>query len=197
MQFSLRALFLFASVALLSGLTGCVTESVTGTNPVIPAAAKAAQLRRGDSLTVSIQGVPDPATHPLQIDDRGLITLPYIGAITAAETSPAELTALIREAYISKKIYTTVDVSVSVTERYVYAGGEVVRPGRIAWAPDLTLTKAIQAAGGFTLYAREEKVSLVRDQNTYDLSVKLAQKDPAQDPRLMPGDSIQVPRSAF
>jgi polysaccharide export outer membrane protein len=27
--------------------------------------------------------------------------------------------------------------------------------------------------------------------------VKLAQKNPAQDPRLMPGDSIQVPRSPF
>jgi polysaccharide export outer membrane protein len=40
---------------------------------------------------------------------------------------------------------------VSVTERYIYVGGEVQRPGRIVWTPDLTLAKAIQAAGGFTL----------------------------------------------
>jgi protein involved in polysaccharide export with SLBB domain len=108
-----------------------------------------------------------------------------------------ELAHRIRETYIAKKFYNTVDVSVSVTERYVYVGGEVVRPGRIIWTPDLTVTKAIQAAGGFTLYAKETRVSLVREQQPYDLDVKLAQKNPSQDPRLMPGDSIQVPRSPF
>jgi polysaccharide export outer membrane protein len=108
-----------------------------------------------------------------------------------------ELAQRIRETYIAKKFYNTVDVSVSVTERFVYVGGEVVRPGRIVWTPDLTVTKAIQAAGGFTLYAKESRVSLVRDQQPYDLDVNLAQRTPSQDPRLMPGDSIQVPRSPF
>ena len=74
-----------------------------------------------------------------------------------------ELAQRIRETYIAKKFYNTVDVSVSVTERYVYVGGEVVRPGRIVWTPDFTVAKAIQSAGGFTLYAKESRVSLVRD----------------------------------
>ena len=59
------------------------------------------------------------------------------------------------------------------------------------------LTVQAGTTGGFTLYAKETAVSLVRDKNAYTIDVKLAQKNPAQDPRLMPGDSIQVSRSPF
>ncbi len=184
--------------AMLVLVTGCGTQggSVT-TNPVVPAPATTAQLRPGDSLTVTIQGVPDPSNNAVQIDDKGVIVLPFIGQVVAAGLNLAELSQRVRETYIAKKIYTTVDVSVSVTERYVYVDGEVQRPGRIPWTPDLTLTKAIQSAGGFSLYAKEQKVTLVREQHAYELNVTIAQKSPAQDPRLTPGDSIHVPRSAF
>ena len=186
--------FAFVLLALVSA---CVTTDGGGSNPVIPAAASAAQLRPGDSLSIALQGIPDPSTNAVQIDDQGLISLPYLGAISAAGVTTAALTQQIREAYISRKFYNTIDVSVSVTERYVYVGGEVAHPGRIVWTPDLTAAKAIQSAGGFTLYAKETRVTLVRDQKSYDLDAKLAQRDPAQDPRLMPGDSLQVPRSPF
>lgn len=176
---------------------GCSTDNVSGTNPRIPATTSSAQLRPGDSLAVSLQSVPDPSTNSVQIDEQGVISLPYIGNLVAAGTTTGELAQRIRETYIEGKIYKVVDVSVTVTERYVYVGGEVTRPGRIIWTPDLTLTKAIQSAGGFTLYARESRVTLARDQAAYDLNVTLAQKNPAQDVFLMPGDSIQVPRSAF
>lgn len=182
---------------LLAFVSACVTTEGGGPNPVIPAAASAAQLRPGDSLSIALQGIPDPSTNAVQIDDQGLISLPFLGAIQAAGATTAELTQRIREAYISRKFYHAIDVSVAVTERYVYIGGEVAHPGRIVWTPDLTAAKAIQSAGGFTLYAKETRVSLVRDQQTYDIDVKLAQKNPSQDPRLVPGDSLQVPRSPF
>jgi len=186
------------SLAVLGFLAGCATPGgPEGRNPVIPSAASASQLRPGDSLTIAIIGVPDPSTNSVQIDDQGIISLPYIGALKAGDQTTAGLTQLIRETYVEKKIYTTVDVSVSVTERYVYVGGEVEKPGRIVWTPDLTAAKAVEAAGGFTLYAREDQVAVVRNQVRYDLDIKLAQKDPSQDPRLEPGDSIQVSRSAF
>jgi polysaccharide export outer membrane protein len=164
---------------------------------VIPSAASASELRPGDSLTIAIIGVPDPSTNSVQIDDQGIISLPYIGALKAGDQTTAGLTQLIRETYVEKKIYISVDVSVSVTERYVYVGGEVEKPGRIIWTPDLTAAKAVEAAGGFTLYAKEDKVAVVRNKVRYDLDIKLAQKDPSQDPRLEPVDSIEVPRSAF
>lgn len=191
------------SLLLLCLVTGCETTgnsagAVPNQNSSIPAASSgSAQLRSGDSLTVSLQGVPDPSTNAVQIDDRGFITLPYIGLVSTNGSTPAELSQRIREAYIAKNYYRTVDVSVSVTERYVYVGGEVTRPGRIIWTPDLTVGKAIQAAGGFTLYAKETKVNLMRDQKAYDVNITLAQKDPSQDIHLAPGDSVQVPRSPF
>ena len=193
-----RALTLGWIAILFSIFAGCATGGGGGAeNPAIPAATSTAQLRPGDSLTVVLQGVPDPSTNAVQIDDQGNISLPYIGQITAAGLNTGELAQRVRETYIGKNIYKTVDVSVSVTERYVYVGGEVVRPGRIVWTPDLTVSKAVQSAGGFTLYAKETRVSLVRDQKTYDIDVKLAQRNPSQDPRLVPGDALQVPRSPF
>jgi polysaccharide export outer membrane protein len=185
------------SLAVLGFLAGCAAPGPEGRNPVIPSAASASELRPGDSLTIAIIGVPDPSTNSVQIDDQGIISLPYIGALKAGDQTTAGLTQLIRETYVEKKIYISVDVSVSVTERYVYVGGEVEKPGRIIWTPDLTAAKAVEAAGGFTLYAKEDKVAVVRNKVRYDLDIKLAQKDPSQDPRLEPGDSIEVPRSAF
>jgi polysaccharide export outer membrane protein len=198
-----RAGLLLLILAGWLGVSGCVSGSsekstpASASNPRIPETSSSAVVRPGDSLTIALQGVPDPSVHSVQIDDRGLITLPYIGAITAAGLSASDLSQRIRETYIAKKFYTTVDVLVSVTERYVYIGGEVGRPGRIVWTPDLTASKAIQAAGGFSLYAKETAVNLVRENRPYPLDIKLAQKDPTQDPRLMPGDSLQVSRSAF
>lgn len=198
MNLVLRSLpFCFAALVLL--FVGCVTDggSATATNPNVPVPVSTSQLRTGDNLTIALLGVPDPTSTPAQIDEKGLIALPFIGTLSAAGMSTAELSQRIRETYIAKKIYTTLDVSVSVTERYVYVDGEVQHPGRIVWTPDLTVAKAIQSAGGFSLYAKETAVSLVRDQNAYTIDVKLAQKSPSQDPRLMPGDSLHIGRSPF
>ncbi|HWA84623.1 MAG TPA: polysaccharide biosynthesis/export family protein [Opitutus sp.] len=194
-----RALTLGCTCIFLALFAACATDggSASGANPAIPAATSNAQLRPGDSLTIALQGVPDPSNNAVQIDDQGNISLPYIGPIVAAGLNTGELAQRVRDTYIAKKIYNTVDVSVSVTERYIYVGGEVAHPGRIVWTPDLTVAKAIQSAGGFTLYAKETRVSLVREQKTYDIDVKLAQRNPSQDPRLVPGDSVQVPRSPF
>ncbi len=148
-------------------------------------------------MTVSLLGIPEPLTSSVQIDEQGLIRLQYIGAVTADGLNTAQLSQSIRDTYIAKNFYTTLEVSVNVTERYIYIGGEVQRPGRVAWSPDLTLSKAVQSAGGFSLYAKENKVTLTRDRKAYDFDVKLAQRQPLEDPLLFPGDSIQVPRSAF
>lgn len=187
----------FSAVVLAWFPAGCNTARQAGENPAIPVPASTAQLRPGDSLNIAVQGVPDAAVYALQIDEQGQISLPFIGPVPAGGLSTGELSQRIRETYLVRKIYTAVDVSVSVTERYVYVGGEVQRPGRIVWTPDLTAAKAIQSAGGFSLYAKETAVNLVREEKAYSLNITLAQKNPGQDPRLVPGDSLQVPRSPF
>jgi protein involved in polysaccharide export with SLBB domain len=195
----LRPILTTAAFGLAVLMAGCGSEGAGGgaTNPRVAAATSSAQLRPGDTLTVSLTGIPDPTNSPVQIDEQGLISLQYLGTITAGGLTTNELSQTIRQAYISRKFYTELSVSVTVTERYVYLGGEVQRPGRITWSPDLTLAKSIQAAGGFTLYAKKTRVTLTRDRKAYDFDVLLAQRKPDEDPLLFPGDSIQVPRSAF
>ena len=194
---ALRRLARYLGVVAVAGiLGGCASTATTG-NPRVPQSTSAALLRPGDSLTITLQGIPDPSVNNVQIDEQGLVSLPYIGPIAASGLTSAELSQRIRQTYVERKYYTAIDISVTVTERYVYVGGEVARPGRIIWTPDLTLTKAVQAAGGFTLYAKEAQVSLVRDRTAYAIDATLALRQPDEDPRLVPGDSITVPRSPF
>ncbi len=192
-------LAIIAAAAVLAGCGATTAGMPAGQrhNPVLPDEGNVAVFRPGDNLVVTLQGIPDPSSNQLQIDDQGLISLPYIGALKASGETAAVLAQQIREKYISKKIYTAVDVSVTATERYVYVGGEVARPGRVVWAPDLTVTKAVQAAGGFAIYARQAKVSLARNGRSYVIDAALAERNPAEDPRLLPGDLLNVPKSAF
>jgi protein involved in polysaccharide export with SLBB domain len=194
-----RTVLLACALSLGLGLAGCTAGGTTTTasNPRIPESASSAVLRAGDSLTVALQGIPDPSTNSVQIDDQGLISLPFIGATKAAGVSTSELSRSIRAEYLNRKFYTAIDVSVSIAERYIYVGGEVARPGRVVWTPDLTAAKAIQAAGGFSLYAKENAVNLTRDNHSYPIDIILAQRRPDEDPHLLPGDSLQVSRSAF
>lgn len=183
------------AIALL--IAGCATTADSVPPPPPPQSTSAPQLRTGDALTITLQGVPDPGVHAVQVDEQGLVSMPFIGTVQAAGGTTSELAQRIRETYVTKRIYTAVDVSVSVTERYVYIGGEVVRPGRVVWTPDLTAAKAIQAAGGFTPFGKQNAVTLVRERQPYTLDVRAAQRRPQDDPKLLPGDSLQVTRSPF
>jgi len=196
-QCALATALLLAAAGCGTGTGGASSPEGARHNPVPPNADNAASLRPGDNLVVVLQGIPDPSSNQVQIDDKGLISLPFIGAQKASGQTTAAFAQQIRDTYIAKKIYTQVDVSVTVTERYVIVGGEVVRPGRVVWSPDLTASKAVQAAGGFAIYARASRVTLVRDDVSYLIDVTLAQKTPAEDPRLLPGDSLNVPKTAF
>lgn len=189
---------LLATLAVsLALLAASCTSPAEPTAAPAPQSTAAPQLRTGDALTVNLQGVPDPSTQSVQVDEQGLVSMPYIGTVQAAGGTTAELAQRIRETYVTKRIYTAVDVSVSVTERHVYVGGEVARPGRVVWTPDLTAAKAIQAAGGFTPFGKQNAVTLIRERQAYTLDVRAAQKRPQDDPRLLPGDALQVARSPF
>lgn len=189
---------ILALVLAVVTLAGCASGGgMAGENPSPAAPKSAASLRPGDTLQVNLQGIPDPSSNDVQIDDEGTVSLPFIGRLKAAGLTPSQLAADIRQRYIAKQIYRNVDVSVYVTDRYVYVGGEVKAPGRVVWTPDLTLTKAVQSAGGFSLYAREGAVKLTREQKVYVIDVDLAREQPTEDPKLFPGDSILVERSPF
>lgn len=166
-------------------------------NPVLPMGDAAAAVRTGDNLRVQLQGIPDAAEFTVQVDDQGYVNLRFVGRINAVGRAPSELAKDIEQAYIDGNFYKSINVSVGLSERFIYVGGEVQRPGRVLWTPDLTLSSAITAAGGFTPYARESAVTLSRDNKSYTMDARLAARVPAEDRPLLPGDRINVAKSAF
>src|SRR5688572_10887958 len=66
------------AVTVLCIIAGCGTGAITPANPQIPVSASTAQLRSGDSLNIALQGVPDASANTVQIDEQGVISLPYV-----------------------------------------------------------------------------------------------------------------------
>ena len=73
--------------------------------------------------------------------------------------------------------------------------GEVARPGEVPYAPGMTLSYAIEVAGGPTGMARE-RVRVVRDVNgrdkVFQLSLRKLIEHRTPDPELAPGDIVIV-----
>ncbi len=80
----------------------------------------------------------------------------------------------------------------------VYVGGEVVRPGMIALAGDLSIMAAVVQAGGFRESAKTDSVVLVRNQNNNPVITKVRVDDiflDAPHTKLQPFDVVFVPKS--
>jgi polysaccharide biosynthesis/export protein VpsN len=123
--------------------------------------------------------------------------LPVISKIRAAGSAQAELQNAIEAAYRSRRIYTdpTITIRVPTQARFVNVGGDVGSPRRVEFTSDLTVLGAINAAGGFTGFADPTKVRLLRDGHASLINIKEVRKDPSKDPRLKPGETIEVPQS--
>ena len=75
--------------------------------------------------------------------------------------------------------------------------GEVRLPQRVLYTSDMTLIKAIAAAGGFTDYANKRSVRVHRGEQVVQVNAGKALKEPREDLPLKPGDTIEVKRSIF
>lgn len=158
-------------------------------------------LRSGDQIEIRLGGVPpdeiSQVTGNYPIDGQGFVNLPHIGKIKASGTTQAELQNSIEAAYRNQQIYTnpSITVNVPMAARFVNVGGDVKSPRRVEYTPDLRVLGAINAAGGFTDYADQSKVRLLREGQVILINVREIRKDPSRDIPLKPGDSIEVPQS--
>ncbi|HZT23381.1 MAG TPA: polysaccharide biosynthesis/export family protein [Verrucomicrobiae bacterium] len=182
------------------------TTSAAGSNPAAFAqgvSADVARFRVGETVIVTFSGLPLGDTlqtqpHQETIKEDGTITLPLIGSIRAAGKTSGELQKDIYDAYVPKYyVRMTVTVQGASTERVVYVSGEVNTPGRVMYLSDMTVTKAIQAAGGLNNFASPRKVWLTHAGSNRRILVnyKKAMENPAQDPPVYPDDQIYVGRS--
>jgi protein involved in polysaccharide export with SLBB domain len=66
-------------------------------------------------------------------------------------------------------------------------------PQAVPWNNDMTLTNAITRAQGFADFANKKKVKLVREGKSAVFNLTRVDKDPTQNPKLLPGDEVEVP----
>jgi protein involved in polysaccharide export with SLBB domain len=160
-----------------------------------------AAFRTGDTIELRIGGVPSEETMLITgaytVDGEGYINLPHIGKIRAAGLNQATLQRAVESAYRNGQIYTNPSVTVTVptTLRFVNVSGDVRQPRRVEYTSDLTVLGAISAAGGFTDYADQRKVRLMRGGRVQIIDIRAVRSNPGLDMRLLPGDHIEVPQS--
>lgn len=167
----------------------------------IPAFGQDAVLREGDQIEIRLGGVPaeevSQVTGVYTVDGDGFINMPHIGKVRAAGATQSQLQGAIESTYKSQQIYTNPSITLAVPNaaRFVDVGGDVRAQQRVPFTADLTVLGAITAAGGFTEYADQSKVKLLRDGKVIMINIKDVRKDPSKDLKLKPGDKIQVPQS--
>lgn len=170
---------------------------------LVPGALADAVLRPGDPVEMRISGVPadeqSQVNNVYTVDANGMINMPYINKVRAGGLTPAQLASAIENSYKSAGIFTnpTITIMMQPQARFVNVGGAVRSPNRVPFTEDMTLLTAINAAGGFNDYADQKRVRLLRGSEAKVYDVRQFRKDPGLDPRLQPGDKIEVPQSFF
>jgi polysaccharide biosynthesis/export protein VpsN len=157
-----------------------------------------ARFHVGDLVSVSLTGLPEMIEpHQEPIKEDGTITMPTIGKVQAAGKTAGELQNEIYDRYVPK-YYRHLTVTVNTGDRVYFVTGEVKAPGRQLYAGQMTVTKAITTAGGFTDFASRKKVWLIRaGGQRIKVNCDKAFQDSSQDPLVYPNDQVQVPRSIF
>lgn len=124
-----------------------------------PATNNRYYLGEGDQVNIAVAGEPD-LTMRFMLDSAGVITFPYIGQLSLKGKTPedvgAELTRRLSGDYLQNPM-----VTVTVSEfRKFFIMGEVRKADGYAWAPGLTVEKAIALGGGFTDRADKKDLNL-------------------------------------
>jgi polysaccharide export outer membrane protein len=116
-----------------------------------------------DELEITVWGNKD-LTRVTVIRPDGLISMPIIGDVQAAGMTADALAQRIAER-LKQYLATNPSVSVSVKEiksYSVFVLGEVAKPGKYPLKSYITVLQAISMAGGFTDYAKKNKIQVLR-----------------------------------
>ncbi len=151
-------------------------------------------LRKGDRVTISLTGIPQPEQIVNVVNDYGRVTLPLIGIVQIGGLTTSKAEQLIREAYITKQFYKSIEIIVVSQKGEFYARGEVKRQGVFPLSGDITLVQGIIMAGGYTDFHKKKAVELKRGRKTIIYDVEKIERGDLADPLLQNGDIIVVPR---
>ncbi len=144
--------------------TNLSETAMTNSTPVLDDKYK---LTIGDRLSFKILE-DEEESKQLSVTDSGDIEVPYVGRVPATNKTCRQLAADIKtEAENGNYYHATVSIAVDLMTKShgrVYVSGQVRLPGPMELPGDevLTLSHAILRAGGFTDYAKRDKVQVMR-----------------------------------
>ncbi|MDH3972730.1 MAG: polysaccharide export protein [Deltaproteobacteria bacterium] len=157
-----------------------------------------------DILEISVWKNED-LSKVVRVRPDGVISLPLIGDVIAAGLSPAELQNIIIEKLKKYQNAAVVSVIVGEVNSYrVFVVGEVVRPDTYILRRKTSVIQAVAMAGGFTPFAKKNRIVLIREKGNNNGNVKKkiriyfddivdAGEKYDNNLTLIPGDTLFVP----
>jgi polysaccharide biosynthesis/export protein len=165
------------------------------------------QLGPGDQILYQVIEDQDAPTN-LIVTDSGDVEVPYYGLVHAAGKTCGQLAGQVKTLLEQKLYYrATVVLALEVANKAwvagkVYVTGQVQRPGgyEIRAGENLTVSKAILDAGGFSDFSDKKHVRLIRKGANGDQTVVVNVQDVWKgqlnnDLPVQPGDLVVVPAS--
>ena len=155
-------------------------------------------LRQNDLFELRLSGMPPDDASQLNgtqtVGSDGQVNILYAGRIQAAGRTPDQLARAIENELKEKKIFRWPVATITLPTagvRFVTVGGNVRGAQRSPWSTDLTVLAALTAAGGPNDFAGD-KIHLIRDGKVTVYSYKKLSRDPSLDPKLLPGDRVEL-----
>ncbi len=180
-------------------LAGCGTFDSTGSKrEAVAEPPKPNLLRIDDEVAILFSGIPNPPDRfQGRIKEDGTINLALIQSVKAEGLTPGQLEQKIHDLYVDK-YYRMLTVTVHAENRFFFVTGQVRNNNRFVFAGEMTVSKAIAAANGFTEFANRKKVKLTRSSGqTLIVNCDKGRTKPELDLPVYPGDHIDVPRRFF
>ena len=175
------------------------TDRSSGT-PAAPApVTNDPDYRIGPQDVVRIDVWKEPEiTSTIPVRPDGKISLPLLNDVQAAGLTAMQLAGNIRNGLA--KYLNNPQVTVTITQinsKRVFVTGEVVRSGALQLLPGMTILEALSTCGGFTQFAREKSIYILRSENGKQVKIpydyKSVLKGKIDDVVLQAGDVIVVP----
>jgi polysaccharide export outer membrane protein len=154
------------------------------------------KIKPGDVLDVN-GGMHKGINRQVRVDDKGFVRLVHVGRVKVSGKTKWQAEDFLGDKY--KPFFKNCQITIEILNLRYFIAGEVMAPGQKAIAGDITLTQAIQAAGGWKMWADKTKVTIrrlgkdgLRVVKTYNC--KKIEEGEAEDPYIKPDDQINVPR---
>lgn len=140
----------------------------------------------------------DQISRSVPVRTDGMISLPLVDDVQAAGLTPLQLKEVLTAKF--KSFIDNPTISVIVTEANsfkVFLSGEVRNPGVHRFRSQVTLVRLITQAGGFTEWANQKKILILRKEKSVDKRIianykKIIDGD-EPDIVILSGDTVVVP----